>query len=124
MTPPSPTYPPDAIPDGAIFGDLTVLRRLPPAANNARARYQVRCACGKERALFGEKLLYEQHATCEHDAHERPLLRQGVVAFGEMQTIAAWLRDPRCVVSLKTLCDRLYQRWTLEDALTTPPTGK
>jgi hypothetical protein len=44
-----------------------------------------------------------------------------LTAFGETRTLAAWRRDPRCVVAESTILDRLARGWTLEAALTTPP---
>lgn len=44
-----------------------------------------------------------------------------LTAFGETHTLAAWQRDPRCVVGSSTILDRLARGWTLEAALTTPP---
>jgi hypothetical protein len=44
-----------------------------------------------------------------------------LTAFGETKTVAAWVRDPRCVVSYGCLRDRLQLLgWEVEDALTKP----
>jgi hypothetical protein len=135
MTPHSPTYPPDAIPDGAIFGDLTVLCRLSPATNTPRVRYRVRCACGVERPIFGEQLVYGRITSCGRAAHKAPRPARsvrpprpespsrpccGATAFGEVKPLTTWARDPRCVVSLVTVYTRLNHGWSLENALTIP----
>lgn len=48
-----------------------------------------------------------------------------LTAFGESKTEAAWAEDPRCVVGLGTLNNRLVrQGWDVEEALTTPANGR
>jgi hypothetical protein len=73
MTRPPSADTPDAIPDGARFDVLTVLRRLSPLQDpRARARYQVRCDCGAELAVFGERLLYGRNTVCKHRTRTQP----------------------------------------------------
>jgi transcriptional regulator with XRE-family HTH domain len=43
-------------------------------------------------------------------------------AFGEVKTIAEWVRDPRCVVAAKTLRERLIDGVEPEAAMTRPAT--
>lgn len=45
-----------------------------------------------------------------------------VPCWGETKTMAAWSRDPRCVVSYTALKQRLYAGWPPEQALTISPT--
>jgi hypothetical protein len=54
--------------------------------------------------------------TPAHHSTQRKLLP----AFGESQSLADWIRDPRCVVAQATVCARMKRGWTLEAALTTP----
>jgi len=41
-------------------------------------------------------------------------------AFGETKTLAAWTRDPRCLVRKRNLKSRIQMGWAMERALTTP----
>jgi|SRR5579862_6694583 len=43
-----------------------------------------------------------------------------LTAFGECKTLLEWTRDPRCIVSLATLVNRLRDGWEPERALTEP----
>ncbi|MHB9024907.1 MAG: hypothetical protein ACYC7E_12150 [Armatimonadota bacterium] len=43
-----------------------------------------------------------------------------LTAFGESKPQTEWLRDPRCVVQLGTLVDRLRHGWDTQTALSTP----
>lgn len=44
-----------------------------------------------------------------------------IAAFGEVKTLRNWARDPRCVVSYKTLLDRLHKNWADGDEIVTTP---
>ena len=44
-----------------------------------------------------------------------------VTAFGETKCVAAWVEDPRCVVTRYLLDPRLKRGWEPERAMTTPP---
>src|SRR5262249_15975884 len=44
-------------------------------------------------------------------------------AFGDTKSLAAWTRDERCVVSYKTLTQRMDRGWEIVDALSVPPRG-
>jgi hypothetical protein len=38
--------------------------------------------------------------------------------FGELKSVAAWARDPRCGVSVQSLWPRLREGWSMERAMT------
>jgi hypothetical protein len=43
-----------------------------------------------------------------------------LTAFGETKTLLDWTKDPRCIVSLATLLNRIRDKWVPEEALATP----
>lgn len=49
-----------------------------------------------------------------------------VTAFGETKALAAWVEDPRCMVTKHALTGRLNRNWEAERAMSTPrlPTGR
>lgn len=47
--------------------------------------------------------------------------RTAYTAFGETKSLAAWVRDVRCVVAEATVFERLARGWTPVDAITTLP---
>ena len=61
--------------------------------------------------------LEQSLATIPHHSTRRTAL----TAFGETKSLAAWVRDPRCVVAPATVSERLSRGWSLEEALTHAP---
>lgn len=48
-------------------------------------------------------------------------MRTQITAWGTTQSIAAWAKDPRCVVGYQTLYARLRAGWTPVAAMKSPP---
>ena len=46
-----------------------------------------------------------------------------IEAFGEVKVVADWVADNRCTVSHQTICRRLDDGWSPEDAVQVPPRG-
>lgn len=47
-----------------------------------------------------------------------------LTCFGETKCVAAWVDDPRCVVSSSTLINRLNRNWSTKRAITTKTMNK
>jgi hypothetical protein len=62
-------------------------------------------------------------ATMEVQQNNRSNNRN-IEAFGEVQTLARWLKDHRCKIGRESLKDRLKNGWDTEKAIATPPTRK
>lgn len=61
-------------------------------------------------------------AAIEPDARARKMKNNvNLTAFGETKCFTDWLKDPRCLVKIDSLRDRLAKGWDAEKAISTPP---
>lgn len=93
---------------GQVFGDLTVLERLPPQGQNRGVRWRCRCSCGTEYETLGSLLRTGRKTNCGGSAHPKNYARADISGrkFGSLTALEATEgRDAKGNVIWRCRCD-------------------
>jgi hypothetical protein len=96
---------------------ISMANRGRPLSVEHRAKIS---AAQKGRIISAESLAKMRATKQRNPSNGRSTRNHDVVAFGETKHLAAWARDPRCVVAYHCLKKRLRRGWSSERAITAP----
>jgi hypothetical protein len=89
------------------------------------AIWNCQCECGNRVQKLGWVVRKESVSSCGCLRKEmREAKAQKYPAFGELKSVAEWVKDPRCSVSAATLWSRIRIKWDMELAITAPSRNK
>lgn len=93
---------------GMVFGELTVLERLPAQGKNKGIRWRCRCSCGREYETLGSLLRTGRRVHCGGDSHPKNYASADIAGqkFGRLTALEPTsYRDARGFVIWKCRCD-------------------